>query len=54
MYNDLYLDNLETELFIESTELFFDNIRCNNSISLLVEDGNSTDEKRKKCYYESS
>jgi hypothetical protein len=41
MYNDLYLYNLETEIFIESTELLFENINTNNSISLLLEDGNN-------------
>lgn len=40
MYNDLYLYNLETDIFIESTDLLFENINSNNSVSLLLEDGN--------------
>ena len=40
MYDDLYLYNLETDIFIESTDLLFENINSNNSVSLLLEDGN--------------
>ena len=41
MYNDLYLYNLETDIFIESTDLLFDNINMNDNLSLLLEDGNT-------------
>lgn len=41
MYNDLYLYNLETNIFIESIDLMFDNIDMNDNLSLLLEDGNN-------------
>jgi len=45
MYDDLYLDNLDFDIFIESTELIFESVSCNNEISLLLEDGNDNKKK---------
>lgn len=42
MYNDLYLETLNTEIFIESIELTFSNINSNDKISILLEDGNTS------------
>lgn len=47
MYNNLYLDNLDFDIFIESIELTLDGIDCDNEISLLLEDGNTDDNKKK-------
>lgn len=40
MYKDLYLENLNTEIFIESIEMVFDNIYMNDSLDILLEGGN--------------
>jgi len=37
--NDLYLETLNTEIFIESIDLIFSNIDMNDNLSLLLEDG---------------
>lgn len=42
----MYLYNLETDIFIESIELTLENVNCSNSITLLLEDGNSDDKKK--------
>lgn len=39
MYDDLYLESLNTEIFIESIDLVFSNIDMNDNLSLLLEDG---------------
>lgn len=44
MYNDLYLETLETDIFIESIDLIFSNIDINDKLSLILEDG-SNDKK---------
>lgn len=44
MYNDLYLETLETDIFIESIDLIFSNIDINDNLSLILEDG-SNDKK---------
>ena len=44
MYDDLYLETLETDIFIESIDLIFSNIDINDNLSLLLEDG-SNDKK---------
>lgn len=40
--NDLYLETLNTEIFIESVDLIFSNIDMNNTMNILLEDGDSS------------
>ena len=37
--NDLYIETLNVEIFIESTELLFENIDMNDTLDILLEDG---------------